>query len=214
MRAGPECCYFLCSHGVPWRQRTVRFATARARPAAVRGPVLRPPCNLQRPLLLRSRRRQCLPALVLAPHASPRAASGNSGHWMSAGFSESPAPSTAECSPRRRISRHHLTYCARGAALALLSRPAATLPGAASPVWIDNRCDITQLIPSTTRCMVVGGTSVTGIGHYPRPRAHAHAEGSPVLESMAVGADRALRTLLVERSPDAWQLLRGSPLPR
>jgi hypothetical protein len=33
------------------------------------------------------------------------------------------------------------------------------------------------------------------------------AEGSPVRSSMAVGADRRFRTLLVERSPDAWQLL-------
>ena len=48
----------------PWR----RFASEiRARPSIVFGPVLAPPCNLQRPFLLIAGERQAVPLRVLAP---------------------------------------------------------------------------------------------------------------------------------------------------
>lgn len=89
---------------------------ARARPAAVRGPVLRPPCSLQRPLPLRSRRRQGEPALVLAPHPRPRALSGKGGGSTIASYSVPPSLTRSQRSAARRLSRHRFTYCARAVA--------------------------------------------------------------------------------------------------
>mgnify|MGYP004246713169 CR=1 FL=1 len=52
----------------PWR----RFASEiRARPSIVFGPVLAPPCNLQRPFLLIAGERQAVPLRVFAPQRWP-----------------------------------------------------------------------------------------------------------------------------------------------
>lgn len=48
-------------------------------PSGVSGPVLRPPCNLQRPLANRSRRLQGVPARVRALHVISRNSSGSGG---------------------------------------------------------------------------------------------------------------------------------------
>jgi hypothetical protein len=57
--------------GAPHRCRNCRrLASAFAFPSAVLGPVLMPPCHLQRPVPSRPRPRQGCPARVLAPHAA------------------------------------------------------------------------------------------------------------------------------------------------